>query len=402
MDSEIEKFDLCIVGASLAGNYLAYLLSDTNLKIAILEEHREIGYPFQCAGIVSQKITKLITLPKEIVLNRVNVAKIVSPKGKFIKLSGEEIPYIIDRVALDRYFYNKIKNNVNIHYFLGEKFKNFTYLKRNHQELILIQTSKRKIKVYMLIGCDGPLSLVAKNCLEKNNVLYAMQIRIKGSFNQNEAVMFFDKRWKELFGWIVPEGDDLYRIGLASSKNVAKNFNIFLKRLNIDINNKIDQQGGMIPFGYMKKIAFNNILLLGDAAGQVKATTGGGIIMLLIAAQYASNCIKKCFRYNQFSKRMIKKHYEKPYLAKVGNQLKIHYLIRLFLAKLTETDFERFLELAKFTKVKNVISFYGDMDFPKSLVIKLLLNPFILKFLLKFLIKNPFFLYRVIKVLFFE
>ena len=81
-------FDVCIVGASIAGNYLAYLLSRSNLRIAMLEEHKEIGIPFQCAGIISQKLNQLIELPKGIVLNRVKTAKIVSSSGKFITLSG--------------------------------------------------------------------------------------------------------------------------------------------------------------------------------------------------------------------------------------------------------------------------------------------------------------------------
>jgi flavin-dependent dehydrogenase len=105
MDPSIEKFDICIVGGSIAGNFLSFLLSKTNLKIAVIEEHKKIGLPLQCAGIVSQKLCKIIKLPKEVVLNRVKVAKIVAPQGNFIKLSSTEEPYIIDRVALDRFFY---------------------------------------------------------------------------------------------------------------------------------------------------------------------------------------------------------------------------------------------------------------------------------------------------------
>ncbi|MFX0058956.1 MAG: NAD(P)/FAD-dependent oxidoreductase [Candidatus Heimdallarchaeota archaeon] len=397
MINKIEDFDICIVGASIAGNYLGYLLSNTNLKIAILEEHTEIGLPLQCAGIVSQKITDLIDLPKEIVLNRVNVAKIISSSGKFIRLAGTENPYIIDRIALDRYFFNKIKDKKDIHYYLGEKLKHFKYIKEEHQKFILVQTSRRKLKVKLLVGCDGPLTLVGKHFNEKNKVLYARQIRIETSFDQNEAVMYFDRAWKELFGWIVPEGNNIFRIGLASSQNTSKNFKNFLKRLNINSNRKIDQQGGIIPYGFMNKVAFDNVLLLGDSAGQVKATTGGGIIMLLTAALYASNCIRKNFKSNNFSKDVIKKYYESPCLTKIGKELKIHYIIRLFLAQLRENDFERFLQLAKISKIERLISFYGDMDFPKSLVIKLIFKPLILRFLLKFLIKNPFFLIRVIK-----
>ncbi|TFG21461.1 MAG: hypothetical protein EU529_13560, partial [Promethearchaeota archaeon] len=140
MDQNIEKFDVAVVGASISGNYLTYLLSKTNLKIAIIEEHKEIGIPFQCAGIVSQKLSKLINLPKNIILNRVKVAKIVAPSGKFIKLSGNEQPFIIDRVALDQFFYVKVKDNDNITYFLGEKYESFTYFTDGQQKSVLIKT----------------------------------------------------------------------------------------------------------------------------------------------------------------------------------------------------------------------------------------------------------------------
>ena len=126
-ERSFEHFDICIVGASIAGNYLTYLLSNSNLRIAVLEDHKEIGLPFQCAGIISQKLSQLIELPKEIVLNRVRTAKIVNPSGKSIKLFGDENPYIIDRIALDRLHYKKIKDNQNIMYYLGERYKSFEY-----------------------------------------------------------------------------------------------------------------------------------------------------------------------------------------------------------------------------------------------------------------------------------
>ncbi len=399
MDQNIKKFDLAIIGASIAGNYLAYLLSKSNLEIVVIEEHEDIGLPFQCAGIISQKLSQLIELPEEIVLNRVKTAKIIGPSGNFINLSGNERPYVIDRIALDRLFYGKNKNTSNITYYLGERFRSFKYSVDNGHKCVLIETSKRLIKAKMLIGCDGPLSSVGKHLKVKNKLLYAAQIRIKGNFDENEAVMYFHPLWKQLFGWIVPEGNNVYRIGIASSKNVKKSFLIFLKKLGIDINNKIDQQGGIIPYGIMNKSAFKHVLLLGDAAGQVKATTGGGIVMLLTAAKHASNCVKLSFKQNNFSKRFIKKHYEKPCLRTIGKELKLHYIIRLILERLTNKDFEVFFKIVKENKIEHIITLYGDMDFPKDLIFKLLKNPLVITFLIKFSLKNPNIFIKLLKLL---
>ena len=398
-DSNFENYDVCVVGASIAGNYLTYLLAKSNLQIVVIEEHEDIGLPFQCAGIISQKLGQLIKLPEEIVLNRVNTAKIFSPLGNFIKLSGNEHPYVIDRIALDRLFYGKNKKATNVTYYLGEKFKSLKYSVENGQKCVLIDTSKRSIKAKMLIGCDGPLTSVGKHLKVKNEVLYAAQIRIKGKFHENEAVMYFHPLWKQLFGWIVPEGNNIYRIGMASSKNVKECFHVYLKKLDIDINNKIDQQGGIIPYGIMNKSAFMNVLLLGDAAGQVKATTGGGIVMLLTAARHASNCVKLSFEQNNFSKRFIKKHYENPCLRTIGKELKLHYVIRLILEKLTSKEFEIFFKIIKENKIEHIISLYGDMDFPKDLIFKLLKNRSVITFLIKFSVKNPNIFIKLLKIL---
>lgn len=399
MDRELATFDICIIGGSIAGNYLSYLLSKTNLKILVIEEHNQVGLPLQCAGIVSQKLSRLIDLPPKLILNRVHTAKIVAPSGINIKLTGNEKPYIIDRIGLDCLFYEKIKENNNIKYSFGEKFKNFQIVKHRKEKLLLIETNKRKIKANILVGCDGPLSSVGKILGVKNDNLFATQIRIEGQFDENEAVMFFDPRWREFFAWIVPEGKNIYRIGMASSKNIVKNFRIFLNKLKINLDQKIDQQGGLIPYGLMKKLAFKNVLLVGDSACQVKATTGGGIIMLLTAVKYAANCVKKCFKIKKFSRRIIKKYYETPCKIKIGRELKIHYLIRAFLEKFSEKDFEKVFQIIKTSKIENLISIYGDMDFPKLFIYKLIKNPLVIPFLIKFLLKNTHIIVDVIRML---
>ena len=76
--NEIEIFDICIIGGSIAGNYLGYLLQNSGLRIAIIEEHETIGKPLQCAGIVSMKLKSLIPIPEKIILNRVKRAKVAT------------------------------------------------------------------------------------------------------------------------------------------------------------------------------------------------------------------------------------------------------------------------------------------------------------------------------------
>ncbi len=392
------QFDVCIIGGSIAGNYLGYLLSKTNLNTVIIEEHAKIGVPLQCAGVISQKLGKLIRLPNDVVKNRVKVAKLIAPSGKSIRLQGDEQPYIVDRPSLDRHFYQKAKLQNNIHYLLGEKFKNFKYIVVNGENFVQISTSKRELISKILVGCDGPLSLVAQKLGIKNTVLKALQIRVEAKFNQEQAVMIFNPKWNELFGWIVPEGGKIFRVGIASKENIRSNLNELLVMLGVDFEKKLDFQGGLIPYGLMNKLSHDNILLLGDAAGQVKATTGGGVVMLLTAAKIAFSCIKKCFVAQNFSKRIIKKFYERACRKAIGKSLKFHYLLRLFLENFTDFEYTKLFSIVKSSKVEEILFLYGDMDFPVKAILKLVKNYYVLRFLISVLIKNPKLVFKMAKV----
>ena len=139
----------------------------------------------------------------------------------------------------------------------------------------------------------------------------------------------------------------------------------------------------------MKKVAFKHVLLLGDSACQVKATTGGGIIMLLTAAEVAAKAIRISFNLNNFSDKILKLNYEKPCKKLIGIELKIHYVIRRILEKFGPNDYDTVFSILKSHHIEHQISLYGDMDFPKRLIYKLLRNGSVLKFLLKFFIRHP-------------
>lgn len=397
------QFDICIIGASIAGNYLSYLLSKTALKVAVIEEHQIVGKPLQCAGIISQKLRNLIEIPDDIILNRVKIATLVFPSSRSIEIEAEENPYVIDRVKLDKFFYENVHKKPNIEFFLGEKFKSFEYRKDNEnaaQKKVLVTTSRRSISAKVLIGCDGPLSSVARQLNIKNKLIYASQIRIKGQFDEDKAYLYFHPQWNDLFGWIVPEGSHIFRIGLASSSNISKKFRSFLNLVGVNFQDRIDQQGGLIPIGTLSPMVEDNILLLGDAASMVKATTGGGIIMLLIAAKIAYRSILRSFREKNYSKDFFQTHYEKPCKATIGKEMKIHYLVRMMLKLFTLQDYHMIYTFLNSSQIKKLIRVYGDMDFPKTLAFKVILNKNFIKFILLFLLKNPKFILKSLSVLF--
>src|SRR3989344_8423607 len=149
-----------IIGAGPAGCYTAYFLAKAGNKVKVFEEHREIGKPVQCTGLVTNHISEILRDDefKKTIANEINSAKIVAPNGTSAEIKLNEC--VIDRKKFDRYLASKAaKAGSEIHTthkFIG--IKNNELIFENNKVIKLIRLNKDDV----LIGADGPNSCVAK------------------------------------------------------------------------------------------------------------------------------------------------------------------------------------------------------------------------------------------------
>ncbi|MCP4762184.1 MAG: geranylgeranyl reductase family protein [archaeon] len=364
---------ICIIGGNIAGSYLAFLLAKEGIEVLVVEEHKEPGLPVQCTGIISQKLVKLIDFNinnQDVILNRVKTARLVSPDGTILDIDGgKESPLIVDRAKLDKLCYEKALK-AGAKFLLSEKFLTYRKIKNGG---VLISTDKRKISAKLIVGCDGPHSKIAALNGITHELIFGVQVRSKYDISNSITEMHFNHDWKELFGWIVPEGNGICRIGLGSLKKQGLKLRKFMKKVGVEKKSILETQGGAIPFGYIKRIAFDRTLLLGDSGCMVKATTGGGVVMLLSAAKIAQEVIIQSIKTNNFSESFLRKYYEShPKMLYLKIQLKIHYLIRIILQRFTTENWNLIFHIVQNTKMKDILADKADMDFPLSMILNLL------------------------------
>jgi flavin-dependent dehydrogenase len=162
----------------------------------------------------------------------------------------------------------------------------------------------------------------------------------------------FDKNISEdFFGWIVPENEEVARVGIGSEKNSEFYFKQYLTKLgNPEI---IDYQSGLIPIYDPKpKRSNGNVYLIGDAALQVKALSGGGIIKGMLAAE-------------ELNKALINSlDYEKLWRKRMGKDLALSLRIRNFLNKLDNKEYDKLVKSFN----KNALSSF-NREFPKKSLI---------------------------------
>ena len=108
-------FDVVIIGAGPVGSTIAFYLVQNDLNVAMVEKKTEIGYPLQCAGILSKHIFEYNELPDEIILNTVKGAFLHSKNHILDIITDENAAYVIDRVNYDQFLSRRaIQNGVKL------------------------------------------------------------------------------------------------------------------------------------------------------------------------------------------------------------------------------------------------------------------------------------------------
>ncbi len=354
----ILKVMITIVGAGPAGSYLGYLLAKQGKEVTILEEHGTVGKPVQCTGIVTHSIEKFFKLKNKVIAKRLNKVIVVSKNNK-IAVNVDEI--VMWRDLFDQFVADMAqKAGARIlanHKFISFNGKNSIKAKDKKSDKI------KEIKSEIIVGADGPYSSVAKAAgMESNSKNYiGMQAKVKVDMDTESFETYFGSDFPNFFGWCVPESENTARLGIGCLENAQNYFYRFLKS-RTGKKEIICWESGLIPLYNPKKlIQKDNVYLIGDAATQVKATTGGGIIPSLKAAQTLCDCI------------INSKDYNKEFKKNSGKELLLHLRIRNILNKFSDSDYDKLLNLMDQRKVRTILKKY-DRDTPIPLVANLLLK----------------------------
>ncbi|MEX2729987.1 MAG: hypothetical protein Q6353_022285, partial [Candidatus Sigynarchaeum springense] len=255
-----------------------------------------------------------------------------------------------------------------------------------------------------LAGCDGAHSIVARQSGIVHGFITGKQALIapphggnKFTLDSSICELHFDPSWNDLFGWVIPAGNTGLRVGIATRTRVAKRFDaMFGRRFGCSIDEArkrgligdVSFTGGTIPVGLPTTCALERIVLVGDAACQVKASTGGGIVMLAIAARLAANAILHAFETGDFSRKFLVKHYQKPFFKRARSSLKMHMAIHEAIKHFTDADFSRLFDLANRPSIKRELARTADMDFPVRFILRILGEPGFYWWVVSFLLRD--------------
>lgn len=331
------NFDVVIIGASSSGLYAAELLAQAGRRVAVFERQTELN-PARRTYIITPQLQRVLGyLPDPAILHKIDVIAVVTPGGS-VEVQIREPDLIIERNLLTHFMAQRAQDaGAEIYY--GYLFQGFetdegqTTLRIRTHDNDLVSVAAKAV-----IGADGVFSEVVKEAeLKHPPVVPILQAEIQLPLNQNAAgvKVWFDIDETRFFYWLIPESEERGVVGLVGN-DLAEMRSLlqgFLARHGFQ---PLAYQAGWVamhhprlhPWGQVGSVP---VLLVGDAAGQVKATTVGGTVTGFWGAQAAVRALLKRTAYAQ-ELRLLKR------------ELDLHWLIRKFLGRLDNPGYDQLVQ----------------------------------------------------------
>ena len=371
-------YDVIVAGAGVAGCMAAIEASKQGVRIGLFEEHPQVGVPSHCSGVVSLSGLKLLGISSNQAFDQrlIRGARFFPPTGSPIEITRPEpVALIINRMKFDQYLAkNAINNGVELH----TKSRITKFEKTSDQEIHVTIQNQGVVGAKVLIDASGAGSRLPTQAGLKppdwSQILPGLQYELIGTDRQDDLVnlYFGSKRAPGFFAWSIPTGDHSVRAGLATSKG---NVRTLLDQLVKEHwpKSKIDatKSGSVLVSGPVDRSWSPRFMVAGDAAGQVKQTTGGGIVIGgycgMLAGKAAASAVKNPRRADQFLET-----YDHEWREKFSSDLKKMGIGRRLFFGLSDATLDKLFPALE--PLLGEITDVADMDFQGTVITKLLAN----------------------------
>jgi geranylgeranyl reductase family protein len=342
-------YDVIIIGAGPAGSYIAYKLASLGYDVAVFEEKNTSGLNVCCTGIISTECFQSLGLGTDVILTKLNSARFFSPSGRCLRLQTEKVQaYVVNRLLLDKALTAKAESK-GAEYFFSSPVIDIIPGKDSIQAATLCSGVKDIFSARAVVLANGfKPELPRKLGLGKiNNFLVGAQVEVEAK-NVDEFEIYFGQEVAPgAFAWLVPTSTNKAYVGLLATSQAKLHLQKFLNNLFSQgriTSREMEIRQKAIPLGTLARSYGDRVLVIGDAAGQVKPTTGGGIYFGHLGAQIAAGVLDGALSSDNLTADQLSR-YQKQWRAKMGKELSRGYWSRWAYTKLSDRQIERIFSM---------------------------------------------------------
>jgi digeranylgeranylglycerophospholipid reductase len=378
------EYDAVVVGGGPAGSVTSRFAAELGSKVIILERRSEIGVPVLCGEGISQRIDKWNMLEgTRWIASKMDGAKIFSPDGTMVTLSkemaGNETGYVVYRDIFDQELARcaskagaKIMLNTEVTGLIKKNDKIIGVKARRFDENFEINTN-------IVVGADGVESKIGQwaginTTLKPYDLETCAQYTLTNVDYESDYCEFYigKKIAPGGYVWIFPKGENTYNVGigllasLSDSGLPLKLLKKFIeKHPDLNRGEPIRFLAGAVPVAKPVDTVCDNLLLVGDAARQSDAITGGGLTTSLEGGKIAGETIGKAVEEQKFEKENLS-IYETRWKEAFGTKLIRDYIVKEIMLDFDDKTLNMLADSLKDYKFEE----FSTLSLVKALVLK--------------------------------
>ena len=343
--------DVAVIGGGPGGLSAARSLASAGRSVIVFEEHDQIGTPVHCTGVLAEDVIATMDLPAGAVLNPLSTVRFFAPAGhSFDYTTTTTEAVVIDRDVFDNALARRaVAAGATI--LRGRRVVAIDYTDDSVTATLadgeLVQARA------VVLACGANYSFQKRLGLGMpTTFLQSAQMELPASRLGDVEIHFGSEIAPKGFAWAVPvrrASGTFARIGVMAEGDAGVYFSRMLERVRarwrVQAPDGVTPRRRMLPLGSVKRTYADRVVAVGDAAGLVKPTTGGGIYYSVVSGEIAGEVLSTRIAVNDFSASTMRA-YEEGWRSRFQSEFSAQHALRFVAQHMRDADIDALFTLA--------------------------------------------------------